>query len=184
VQGLLRRRPEVEELLDVRLRQVPALQRLWRRSGPMTVGAVHYRGTGGVDFTFRFVWLPSTDTWRVYVERQPSYESRNAGAHATHRLGLPDRPYICWTDRLTSYEDALAVAALWADATQRYIAFGRFTPPSGPRDVRDHSPLSRHSEEALRHALTDGAQTAPPPRPPTPEGRRPGFFRRLLERIG
>ncbi|WP_460359297.1 hypothetical protein [Mycobacterium sp. ZZG] len=153
----------------------------------MTSGAVHYRASGGVDFTFRFTWMPAENTWRIYIERQPSYGSRATGAHSTHRLGLPNRPYICWTDRLTSYEAARKVAAMWADATQRYIATGQFPPPSRTDHVRDQSTHSRHTEQQLRTALSEGAQTARTARPaqhPTSGTNRPGMFRRLLERIG
>lgn len=152
----------------------------------MSPGTVHYRASGGVDYTFRFTWIPSQDTWRIFIERQPQYGSRATGAHATHRLGLPNRPFICWTDRLGSYEAAQKVAAMWADSTQRYIATGQFPPPSRT-EVRDQSPLSRHSEQQLRHALTEGGPTperSQPTQPRTAGANRPGMFRRLLERIG
>ncbi len=108
----------------------------------MSLGTVQYRAAGGVDFTFRFVWLAQEQGWRVYIDHQPSYRSRNAGAHASHRLGLPHRPYVCWTNPLRTYAEARSVAALWADATQQYIATGAFEPPartkkrSGPVRVR------------------------------------------------
>lgn len=147
----------------------------------MTTGIVHYRGSRGVDFTFRFAWIPHETTWRVYIEQQPSYGSRNAGAHASHRLGLPHSPYVCWTNPLRTYAEARSVAALWADATQQYIATGMFAPPSGTRNIQDLSAFAGHTEERLRAALAERKRGAVPR--PSPIAHR-GPIRRLLERIG
>jgi hypothetical protein len=167
-----------QELQDLQLGQMPALQRLRNRPRLMAAGIVRYRGSGGVDFIFRFAWIPRQKTWRVYIEQQPSYGSRPAGAHASHRLGLPNRPYVCWTKPLPTYDDARSVAALWADATQLYIAGGTFAPPpQGTRNVQDLSSFARNSEEQLRTALTEGGTIKPPTATRTP-------IRRLLERIG
>ena len=150
----------------------------------MSLGTVQYRAAGGVDFTFRFVWLAEHRAWRVYIDRQPGYGSRNSGAHASHRLGLPNRPYVCWTNPLRTYAEARSVAALWADATQHYIATGNFTPPPGQRNVRDQSAFAGLNEAQLRVALAEGSPRSLPSTPQQPPSGRPGPIRRLLERIG
>lgn len=153
----------------------------------MTRGVVHYRADGGVDYTFRFAWLAQPQCWRVYIEHQPAYQGRNSSAHATHRLGLPNQPYVCWTDPLRTYEQARAVAALWADATQRYIATGTFAPRLGSRNVTDRSTHASHGEQQLRAALSDDPRANPTPitaGPTRSSSGQPGPIRRLLERIG
>lgn len=174
-----------KELQDVQLGLLSALQGLRDRSDPMSRGVVHYRADGGDDYTFRFVWLAQRQAWRVYIERQPPYRGRNAGAHASHRLGLPNQPYVCWTDPLRNYEQAKAVAALWADATQRYIATGTFAPRPGSRNVTDRSTHASRSEQQLRAALNEHPSNAAPPTGPASSSSGPsGPIRRLLERIG
>lgn len=150
----------------------------------MSLGTVQYRAAGGVDFTFRFVWLAQEQGWRVYIDHQPSYRSRNAGAHASHRLGLPHHPYVCWTNPLRTYAEARSVAALWADATQQYIATGNFAPPPGRRNVQDQSAFAGHNEEQLRAALTEGGSRSRLSTTQQQPAGRPGPIRRLLERIG
>jgi hypothetical protein len=150
----------------------------------MTNGTVRYRGSGGVDFSFRFAWIAPQNTWRVYIENQPSYGSRNTSAHASHRLGLPGRPYVCWTNSLRTYAEARSVAALWADATQRYIATGTFAPPAGTRNVQDRSTFAALTEEQLRVALTERGTNGNRSTPQSNATGRPGPIRRLLERIG
>ena len=182
MQGL-RRSLGPEELQDLQLGKVPSLQGLRDRPG-MSAGIVRYRGAGRVDFVFRFAWIAQQNTWRVYIEQQPPYGSRAAGAPATHRLGLPSRPYVCWTNPLRTYSEARSVAALWADATQHYIATGTFTPPPGERNVHDQSTFARHTEEQLRAALAEGRTTKRRAgSQPNPTANR-GPIRRLLERIG
>jgi hypothetical protein len=149
----------------------------------MTAGTVHYRGSGGVDFSFRFAWIPQQNTWRVFIERQPSYGARDAGAHASHRLGLPDRPYVCWTNPLSTYAEARSVAALWADATERYIATGTFATPTGTRNVQDRSAFAGQTEQQLRAALAESPAPKRAPGSRAVSANR-GPIRRLLERIG
>lgn len=78
---------------------------------------------GGADY--RFIFEEQRDgTWRAYIEEQPSYRGRATDAHSTHRLSDGSRKYVCWTRPLRSLEEAKQVAALWADATQKYIRTG------------------------------------------------------------
>ena len=94
---------------------------------------IRYRTFDGVDYSFTFAWLPPHQEWRIYIDFEPAYGRRETGAHQSHRLGLGSRPYVCWTERLTTIDAAKQVAALWADATQHYIATGGFAaPPSRP----------------------------------------------------
>ena len=77
----------------------------------------------GTDYRFSFEKQPGGG-WRVYIERQPGYRGRSAGAHETHRLSDGRRRYICWSGRIDTFEQAKGVARAWADATQRYIRDG------------------------------------------------------------
>lgn len=163
---------------------MPALQGLGQ--GPeltMPGGTINYRASGCVDYRFRFEWIPRQDSWRIYILEQPSYRSRATDMHSTHRLGLPHNPYVCWTDPLRTYEDALTIAALWADMTQRYIAIGAWDPPSSRRQITDRSVLAARTEQQLRAALTRGDNHSRPSTPSTPGPTQAGPIRRLLERI-
>jgi hypothetical protein len=78
---------------------------------------------GRVDYDFGFQRLNAG--WRVYVLGQPPYCGRDTCYIATHRLrDERGRYYICWTRPLRTREEAQAVAALWAERTQHYIATG------------------------------------------------------------
>lgn len=63
--------------------------------------------------------------YRVYVISQPGYGSRDAGDHATHRLGANGDKYICFTGRIETAAQARTLAATWADNTEDYILHGR-----------------------------------------------------------
>ena len=81
------------------------------------------------DFGFDFEPL-ANGGWRVYIASQPRYGQRPSDQHTAHWLSDNGRRYICWTETLRTFEDAKAVAAEWADRTQRYIATG--TPIDAP----------------------------------------------------
>lgn len=84
----------------------------------------YYRTKDGrADYKFSFE-EKSSDHWRAYILAQPSYKSRATDADSTHRLTDSGRKYICWTDRLTSQQQAESVACVWADHTQDYIRTG------------------------------------------------------------
>lgn len=78
---------------------------------------------GRADYHFSFE-EQSNGTWRAYIQKQPDYGSRSSSPHATHRLSDGGRQYVCWSTPLHSEEEARAVAAAWADATQKYIRDG------------------------------------------------------------
>jgi hypothetical protein len=84
----------------------------------------YYRTKDGQsDYLFSFEKQPD-GTWLAFILKQPSYGNRATDNHSTHRLQEGDRDYVCWTDPLETKEQAKAVAALWADATQEYIKNG------------------------------------------------------------
>ena len=85
---------------------------------------VRYRTKDGrADYSFSFEQQPD-GAWRAYIADQPSYQGREDDAHTTHRLSDGGRKYVCWTDPLRSLEQVKQVAAMWADATQKYIQSG------------------------------------------------------------
>jgi len=124
---------------------------------------IRYRATGSVDYVFTFEWVASANTWRAYIVSQPGYGERPQGALDTHRLN-DGRTYICWDSPLRTAVDARNVAAAWAEATQRYIATGRFRVPSNRPTINDRTRIGS-SRPALPH---------PPPQ------RRATGWRRLF----
>jgi len=107
---------------------------------------IKYRATGGVDYVFDFVQLPGT--WRAYIVWQPPYGNRATGAHETHRLH-DGRPYVCWDRPIATEAQLRQVAALWAEATQHYIAVGVFTPPANRPSVRNRTPVRSSQPSAF-----------------------------------
>ncbi len=87
---------------------------------------VWYRSRDGQSY-YRFSIERQVDgTYRSYITSHPEYGSRARNAHATHRLTDSEgRTFVCWSDPLRSEQEALRVAAAWADATQDYINSGR-----------------------------------------------------------
>jgi len=86
----------------------------------------YYRTSDGrADYAFTFEEQRDR-TWRAYIDWQPPYQGRATDGHATHRLNDGPRKYICWTKPLITLQEAMQVAALWADKTQQYIRTGRF----------------------------------------------------------
>lgn len=92
-------------------------------------------------FRFDFIQLES-GLWRMYIVRQPSYETRSTSSLATHRLNDARGTYVCWDAPITTLDAAKGVARAWADATQVYIETGRFPPPGPARPVPDWSTSS------------------------------------------
>ncbi len=85
-----------------------------------------YRTEDGQDyFDFDVVRLPD-DSLRAYITDMPSYGSRDAGAHPTHRYydSSSFRHYVCFDDKVYQEEDMLAVMKYWAEETQHYIRTG------------------------------------------------------------
>ncbi len=79
---------------------------------------------GATDYLFSFEQQPD-GTWRAYIEWQPSYNGRDTNPHTVHRLKDGDRYYVCWDTHLHTLQDAMKVAAFWADCTQEYIRTGK-----------------------------------------------------------
>ncbi len=79
---------------------------------------------GQADYRFSIEY-ESGIGYRAYIDSQPNYGYRDASEHATHRLGIHSRPYVCWTGTLRSESEARQVAAKWADSTQEYIKTGK-----------------------------------------------------------
>lgn len=79
---------------------------------------------GQADYRFSFE-RQSDNTYRCYIDSQPSYRGRAEDGHSTHRYSDGNRKYICFTGTVRSEEQAKAVAAKWADLTQDYIKNGR-----------------------------------------------------------
>lgn len=80
----------------------------------------NYRTRDGlVDYGFSFE-RQADGSWRAYIEDQPGYLGHAEDQHSTHRMIDDGRPYVCWTSALLSYADVTKVAALWAEATERY----------------------------------------------------------------
>lgn len=85
---------------------------------------IYYRTKDGQeDYGFRIVRLWRGD-YRVYIEKQPPYRGRDERLHSTKRLRDGKSYYVCWDSPIRSLPEARAVAALWADRTQRYIQTG------------------------------------------------------------
>jgi hypothetical protein len=84
----------------------------------------YYRTKDGLaDIHFSFE-RQSDGTWRAYILTDVDYRGRADDCHSTHRLTDGDRQYVCWTRPLRTEQEARSVAALWADATQKYIRLG------------------------------------------------------------
>lgn len=91
---------------------------------PSMTATSYYRTKDGLtDYQFSFEQQPDGN-WRAYILTNVDYRGHADGCHETHRLRDGSRPYVCWTNPLTTESEARAVAAIWADKTQRYIRFG------------------------------------------------------------
>ena len=76
---------------------------------------------------FTFDLQPVGSEVRIYIIAQPLYGGRQSDGHSTHRLGLPDLPYVCVDSRLCpqTVPEALSWALYWAEQTAAYISTGR-----------------------------------------------------------
>lgn len=159
---------------------------------PAAFRNIRYRTVDGLaTYVFDFEYLPGTDEWRAYIVSQPDYRGRPSDAHSSHRLSSGNRRYVCWDRPLRTLEECRNVAGLWADATQVYIATGRFQPPPNRPRTTDVSAISRWPQAGTRLGgtvpLTPTMTTPLAPRrlPATrPAQTRPGLWARLRERIG
>ena len=78
---------------------------------------------GSMYIEFGFCNLGFFRGWRVYIHEDMDYESRDASYAATHRMYQEGDRYehICWTGKIRTFEDAKAIAKIWADSTALYI---------------------------------------------------------------
>lgn len=74
---------------------------------------------------YRFSFEEQPDgRWWVYILDQPDYCGRDDSRYTTHRGCDGGRYYISPPAPLRTFEQAKAVAAMWAEATDRYILKG------------------------------------------------------------
>ncbi len=76
--------------------------------------------------TYEFVFFDYGDdeeSWCIYIISDIDYGTRPSDCHSAHWLKNEDESfrYICWEGEITSFEDALTIASVWADCTTRYI---------------------------------------------------------------
>lgn len=128
-----------QALSEDRARRIGELRNVLYRSHP---------NRRDYSFTFRF----NDPGWQVYINSSLDYGIRASDSVASHRLGLGDRPYVCWrpadsrqAGMISTFSEAQAVAALWADSTENYIATGDFKPAAGRPAVVDRSILSGYA---------------------------------------
>lgn len=113
------------------------------------------------DFSFNFEY--TGQCWRVYINTEIDYRRRPSGMHPSHRIFDGARRYVCYTPEPTTLSMAQSVAALWADATENYIATGQFEPAAGRPQVTDRSVLN-------------GLRPTPTPPSPSPAPTRPSLW--------
>ncbi len=111
------------------------------------------------DYSFTFVF--ERDGWKVYINNSPDYGRRAPGSVETHRLDLWGHPYVCWNTTIPTLSKAQAVAALWADSTENYIATGRFEPVPGRPKVQDRTVLNGYPAPTIRPRATPASPAAP-----------------------
>ena len=85
---------------------------------------LQYRSSdNSMTFDFVFWHLSRDEGWRIYIINSVNYGSHDCSSHAAHWLHdySDTYPYICWAGKINTYNQAKAVASLWADATALYI---------------------------------------------------------------
>ena len=81
--------------------------------------------TTGYGNTYEFSFEKQSDgSIRPYIDRQPSYGSRDTDPHKIHRNKDGNRHYVCWEPPPRTLHEAKAVAEQWARRTDRYIRSG------------------------------------------------------------
>ena len=77
-------------------------------------------------YVFEICYTPTH--YRAYILFSPSYGSRNASTHMTHRVPdeiHKDRYYVSWATEVKSFNDMILIAKKWAVLTQRYLETGK-----------------------------------------------------------
>jgi len=129
-------------------RRVGEWRNIWYRSYPTRR-----------DYSFTYTFTDGG--WRIYINNSPDYGSRPSDSTSSHRLDVEGRPFICWTEDITTLSDAQAVSALWADATEQYIVTGRFEPPRRRPMPVDKSVINGHAGlESTRQSAVSAPDSA------------------------
>ena len=92
-----------------------------------TLAQMQYRTSDGrVMIEFLFANRGPALGWRIYIVTDIDYGSRLASDHDTHSHRIESDTYktISWIGKISTLDQAKAVAALWADATSEYIFCG------------------------------------------------------------
>jgi hypothetical protein len=88
------------------------------------VSTVSYRTSdGSQDYRFQFRQMPD-EGFRIYILSQPEYGGHSTDSHPTHRFRDTVGFYICWSEKITSYDNAKEIAKRFAEATEKYRKFG------------------------------------------------------------
>ena len=87
-------------------------------------GIYEYTSRDGDEFIFDL--QPVGSEVRIFIIKQPSYHGLADDPHSSHRLGTPDKPYVCVEAHLlpTNVPDALSWMINWAEKTSTYIRNG------------------------------------------------------------
>ena len=95
---------------------------------PADTDAIHHEYTsanGRFTFRFTFIFTPNAG-YRIYLDPALNdlYRShhRPGGAHETHRLCDSFGSYICFSAKIETVPEAIAVAQLWAERTGEYLS--------------------------------------------------------------
>lgn len=81
-----------------------------------------------VDGKYIFSIEENDGKWRAYIERMPSFGSRDPDPNITHRLRDGVRQYVCVQGDVTSKEMMKKIAITWAIYEQNYIDTGEKFP--------------------------------------------------------
>ena len=86
-----------------------------------------YRTKSGCTYVrFSFERQMNGDVHAYILQDNIDYLGQPSDVFTTHRIHDPDRQlyYVCWKPQPTSYDAALAVGKLWAEAIEGYAILG------------------------------------------------------------
>lgn len=85
-----------------------------------------YETSNGNCYQFSFE-EQADGSYRAYIIAMPAYGGRSTDGSVVHRLHdeRTNRYYVCWNTALYSLAEIKAVAAGWAQRTDRYIRTGK-----------------------------------------------------------
>lgn len=98
------------------------IPRLLRQRRPYE--RLQYRSSDdSLTFDFVFWHLSQDEGWRIYIINKIDYGPHDHSSHYAHWLHdfRDTYPYICWAGTIETFDQAKAVASLWADATALYV---------------------------------------------------------------